>query len=556
MMEMQPQHISLGTLLHGRLFRIPQYQRAYSWQRKQRQDLFADIHRTWDKGNDTRHFMATIVGLRRERRTILTDDHQVIEIVDGQQRITTLIIMLKAIAIALDRLDVNEGKIGQEIDEMLVKSDNASLLLLQTNHDASEYFADYLRKGIHPSSGSASNLADRELLQAIEGCEQFVARWRSSSHSLLDLVALLKNRLTFVFHEIGDEALVYTVFEVLNSRGLEVSWFDRLKSMLMAIVFESDMGNKNELIEEIHQLWADIYRCVGLRIGVSSEALRFAATLRLNQRPNRLLSEEDAVELLRDQSQHEPAKVIETTKWLKSVTEAVDRLLADRRMNAVTRIAQARLVAVAIHLRSDFTQSEKLQMLRRWENVTFRIYGMYGKDARTSVGDYIRLAWRIVKEQLSADQILEGIARIGEEFPVAEAINGLRGEDCYTDWQEEIRYILYRYEEYLAREAGQIYDNEQWNRIWMSSPSSSIEHILPQSSGVEYVHRLGNLMMLPPGLNSKLGSKAPHQKAEDYNKTGLLVAQDVVGNLSDWSLRSIEDRENALLRWALEEWAD
>ena len=73
-------------------------------------------------------------------------------------------------------------------------------------------------------------------------CKAIEADWQSGGNSLEDLVSLLKNRLTFVFHDIGDEALVYTVFEVLNSRGLAVSWFDRLKSMLMAIVFESDTG--------------------------------------------------------------------------------------------------------------------------------------------------------------------------------------------------------------------------------------------------------------------------------------------------------------------------
>jgi hypothetical protein len=129
---------------------------------------------------------------------------------------------------------------------------------------------------------------------------------------------------------------VYTVFEVLNSRGLDVSWFDRLKSTLMAIVFECNTGNKGELMNEVHQLWTDIYRCVGLRLGLSTESLRFAATLRTPHPHSRPLGEEEAVELLQDQSKDEPAKVIETTRWLKDVTEAVDRLLADRRRNAVT----------------------------------------------------------------------------------------------------------------------------------------------------------------------------------------------------------------------------
>ena len=121
-----------------------------------------------------------------------------------------------------------------------------------------------------------------------------------------------------------------TVFEVLNSRGLEVSWFDRLKSMLMAVVFEAETGRSQTLIEEVHGLWAEIYRIIGLHLGLSTESLRFAATLRSDNPESRPLSEEDAVQLLFEQSQT-PSSVIETTKWIKSVTEALDKLTEDRR---------------------------------------------------------------------------------------------------------------------------------------------------------------------------------------------------------------------------------
>src|SRR4030042_1574967 len=116
MIDIQPQHVTLDQLIYGRLFRIPQYQRTYSWHRKQRQDLIEDIRRTWAAGQERSHFMATVVGLRREKRTIMTKEHQVIEVVDGQQRITTLILLLKAIVKAIDRSDPVGEKIGKELD--------------------------------------------------------------------------------------------------------------------------------------------------------------------------------------------------------------------------------------------------------------------------------------------------------------------------------------------------------------------------------------------------------------------------------------------------------
>ena len=196
--------------------------------------------------------------------------------------------------------------------------------------------------------------------------------------------------------------------------------------------------------------------------------------------------------------------------------------------------------------------------------MTFRIYGMFGKDARTAVGDYVRLAWSIARGRLSADQVLGRLSAIGAAFPITEAVSKLRATDCYTNWGEELRYFFHRYEEHLARKAGQSFDNEQWNRIWQSSAADSIEHIRPQSywrsAGLETdpndVHRLGNLLILPPRLNSKLGAKAPEEKANDYRKTGLLLVQEVAEQLAGWSWRLTIERENALLEWALREWAD
>ena len=565
MIDIQPKYVTLAQLFQDRLFRIPQYQRSYSWHRKQRKDLFADIQQVYSRGSERSHFMATVVGLRRKTETIGTTAHQFIDIVDGQQRITTLIVLLKAIAVAIDNSGTDDASVREEINNSLIKDDNATLLLLQTNHDSSDYFANYLKRGTHPSSRTAETIADRELLAAMEESEQFVTDWQMSDKSLVELVTLLKNRLTFILHEINDESLVYTVFEVLNSRGLDVSWFDRLKSMLMAVVFEHE-ANRAEHIDTVHSLWAQIYDCVGLRLGLSTESLRFAATLRTPECPSRPFGEENAAILLHNQSKDGPEQVIETTRWLKEVTKTVDNLRVSRRMNAVTRIAQARLVATAVLLRQDITDDEKDRILSLWEKVTFRIYGMFRKDARTAVGEYVRLAWRIVNESLAPSDTLKALSEIGSRFPVDEAVENLRNSNCYTYWREELRYFMQRYEEHLSREAGQNFDNEQWRRIWADTSARSIEHIRPQSwwtsrgkdSEEGKMHGLGNLLMLPPGLNSKLQDKAESKKVGDYTKTGLLVAQEVADTVSTsgWTLKTMKDRETHLLEWAKQEWAD
>lgn len=107
----QPKFLTLTDLLINRLFRIPQYQRSYSWGSKQREDMFEDI-RGLRSRPEQRHFMATVVGLNRGRKTIVTDEYSVIEVVDGQQRLTTLILLLKAIQLALKEKEAPHVKLA------------------------------------------------------------------------------------------------------------------------------------------------------------------------------------------------------------------------------------------------------------------------------------------------------------------------------------------------------------------------------------------------------------------------------------------------------------
>jgi hypothetical protein len=503
---------------------------------------------------DRTHFMATIVGLNRGRRTIVTDEYSVIEVVDGQQRLTTLIILLKAIQRAFKRSSTDYTKLATELQEILIKQDELSLILLQMNHDPNGYFAEYLRAGATSTPEVALTLADRALLNAIRECELFVERWPD----LIQLTGIVKNRLTFIFHEIDDEATVYTVFEVLNSRGLSVPWLDRLKSLLMGIAFEHGSGNKAEIIQELHGTWEGIYRTIGLRQGLSTEALRFAATLKSENQRSKALGEEDAVDSLVSQCGTDPVKTVETSRWVLRVSTAVEEFLSmTHRSRAVTRISHARLLAVAISL-SSFTPDAKEKLLMVWERISFRVFGLCRKDALTQVGEYVRLAWDCINGEISSEEAEQRLLKMGSddrEHSIEWAVESIKDTNCYEGWEEELRYLMYRYEE---EKADATFTNEQWHRIWEESASHSIEHVQSQESGAKFVHRLGNLMLLPPGLNSKLRDRKPIDKVSDYRSTGLVAASEVANTIEaqkGWGLQQVKDRESTLLDWVKRTWA-
>lgn len=253
----QPKYVTLTGLFADRVFRIPSYQRFYSWQLKQREDLFNDIRTLSKVSGDGHHFMATIVCHDTgEKASVGSTEYHVFEVVDGQQRITTLIILLRAVA---KQLTAGDDK--KEVEELLVKRDG-NLLLLQTNNANQTLFNEYLRTGKIPGRDDVKTHADRNLQAGIIESEEFVENWVGTGKGFLDLLRLIKNRLGFVVYDTEDKRSVYTVFEVLNSRGLDVDWLDKCKSALMGRAFETATTEPAQAaaIKELEAKWGNIYQ--------------------------------------------------------------------------------------------------------------------------------------------------------------------------------------------------------------------------------------------------------------------------------------------------------
>ena len=563
-MSVRPEYISLGDLFTERLFTVPKYQRMYSWKKMQRHELFCDIEDSFNKKQI--HFMSTVVILARKKRPIGINEYSEVDIVDGQQRITTLILLFKALADALSNSnskeelgfsshtnddpvqDSNEEKVAGQINKTLVISDNATILL--TNHDEKNYFKNYIRYGDVKEDKNVGTRANRELLDAISECKGTVAAWRQKGYKLIDLVAHIRNQLKFVLHTVEDEKLVYSVFEVLNSRGLSVSWLDQLKSRLMDIVFNDEKSpSRDKAVDELHMSWSRIYEIIGLRRSVDVDLLSFVATLK-NRKMKKLTDKGALLSIM--ESNNTVDDTLKTTSFVSDVAKILASIDDNAIEKAVNKTAQARMLYVAIEL-SNLTDDEKKQIFDIYKKETFRIYGLARKDARTAPGKYIQLACKIMQGGMSADEIKQKISEIGEDVTFNDVDTALRNEDCYTTWGNELKYLMYCYEKHLAFEKGQEHLSEEWEDIWKTK-YPTIEHITPQNSDKKFIHNLGNLVLLPPRINSKAKDKKPQDKHDAYKETGLLIINDVLDDLSNWNVNAVREREEKLLDWIRTAW--
>ncbi len=192
------------------------------------------------------------------------------------------------------------------------------------------------------------------------------------------------------------------------------------------------------------------------------------------------------------------------------------------------------------------------------------------------VGEYVRLATNVINKAKGAErysEIMQALREIGRDYPVSEAVKArLAQQDCYDGFEEETRYILWRYEEHLAAQAGADINKELREEIWEErNASDSIEHIFPQSpepggawdgklnKGEEpenHVHRIGNLILLPQPLNEEAKRQGFAAKKNVYAKSeGLRMVKEVIAE-KHWTQRQIEKRERKIIEWARNAWAD
>ncbi len=560
---LKPELYTLSQLLNERLFSIPEYQRAYSWEEKQIKALFSDIENVYEHKR-SEHFMATLVCLKHKEKENLgsTTEYTIYDIVDGQQRITTLLILLKAIYLKLE--DNTEDK--NELGRILVKSDKHTTPILKMNHDKHEIFSEWLRKGtINNTDDDIQRLSDRLLKNSIQLCQEFVDKWINKNNAkILDLYALLKNKLSFILHTIDDESVVYRTFEVLNFRGLPVEWLDRLKCMMMGLLYEKT-ATKSQ-IESMHKIWSSIYDELGENKEFGSMAIRYLATLK--DTTSRFLKEEDSVLYLMKKSEGKSSNAIEIARELKKYISKLKELEINNSIRFLIRIQQPRFLALCIWL-SNYTHDQKEELIAEWEKSTFKIYGLEQKDARFKVGDFIVIGRNIIKGVIKYKDAIKQIQKLSEDCNIEQAIKFLKKSNLYETWDEELKYLFYKRELYLAEKARKTkqIQKKTWNAILTSPVKDTIEHIFPKADTEHcvdsfdaekndkiYKHRLGNLLILEASKNSSLQDKKPDEKKDAYRD--LFIEREVSDLIKKkgWNKVTIKERENDLFNWIKKQW--
>lgn len=283
---------SLSLLFQNRLFRIPDYQRGYAWQQSQLVDFWDDLVNL----PDGRYHYTGLLSLKTLKRTDVdswgTDVWMVdkgfkpCHIVDGQQRLTTVIILLNEIVEFVRSFDENKGKSDENIilgDDTLAevvgkyirrhRPSNHEIITYLFGYEVDNPSAKYLRHKIfdEPFSGTVSETYYTKNLKFAKVFfrENLKALYTEENLDGINALYLkLTLRLMFNIHEIDDDYDVFVAFETMNNRGKKLTNLELLKNRLIYLTTlytddKFDELDKRDLRDKINDAWKEVYYQLG-----------------------------------------------------------------------------------------------------------------------------------------------------------------------------------------------------------------------------------------------------------------------------------------------------
>ncbi len=547
---------------NGLTYCIPRFQRDYSWDDEHWEDLWADILGTLPADGEPAHYMGYLV--------LQTADNRVFEVIDGQQRLTTLSLivlagmrLLKKLADDGNDADNNRKRLDQLRATYIGYLDPVTLTTrnkLSLNRNNDTYYRDYLvTLADHlPQRGfPASTHAMRKAFEWFERrLRENVKVAPDQGMALAQFIDTASDKLFFTVITVADELNAYKVFETLNARGVRLSATDLLKNYLFSVLARG--GEKTDEIEQLERRWEAMVGRLGqesfpdfLRMHWNSrESFARQAELFKTIR-SRIQNREAVFTLLRAMDEDIDTYLALTQPEGSQWSPACKQSASELRMFSVR---QPYPMLMAAKRRLDEAEFEAL--LRATVVIAFRYNVIGAQHTGEQERVYHAAALNLHKGEARglADVLdaLRPVYRSDEAFKADFAEKNVKTTQSRN--AKIVRYLLCK----LERQAGGIdFDPE--------SAAYTIEHVLPQSpdGGWEafsdrdletFVYRIGNMVMLESGKNKDIANQPYADKRPVLQTSGIQLTRELAGENDDWTPERVHQRQQKLAKLATAVW--
>ncbi|MBM0599633.1 DUF262 domain-containing protein [Helicobacter pylori] len=567
--------LNLDGVIEKGVFEIPSYQRGYAWQIRQLKDFWNDLEHV-SKLGDKFHYMHSLTLRELENEF----ESSAFEIIDGQQRLATSLILLGLLA-----------KITQHKDPKYY-SMNLEPILSYKYYGLSEAFRAIMGEEKDLKAFKTSFYA-KNLIDAYEFFQEKISD--TPVGTLEKMFDALIKKMLFSVVELNDNRIdPFSSFETINNRGKDLSTLELLKNRLHfvshKICDEEDLEN---LQQEINDTYTRIYHDLRFFKDDHLEgflkhfvAYYYGENSKFKERllntafdaHKKYHSSYDEYEKINDlllylsysskvwvflhmpnDKELDKELEIEITPKMRSLLDKM------RRLNALSDHAFLPLLLSLFTIQLEgkhankqpYTTKELEGLLEYLERFGFLVYGVAGKN--TAKNEWIESAFIAFQAYRYGEEniAIENLPTLEKYFfkrehsgleLLEESIHSKKNTEKWYQCGKALNYLLYEYELHHNPETTLNFD----------SSIESIEHILPQKPDQGYsakekswaknphiVHALGNLLLISKNANSSLSNKPFEEKRKAYLK-GSYSEKEVAKNAS-FGLIEIQERSEKLL---------
>ncbi|GAA9314876.1 hypothetical protein TH0335_15310 [Helicobacter pylori] len=582
--------LNLDGVIEKGVFEIPSYQRGYAWQERQLKDFWNDLEHV-SKLGDKFHYMHSLT-LREIENEF---ESSAFEIIDGQQRLATSLILLGLLARTTQNKDPKYSLTNLEpilsykyygLNEafIAIAEEEKNLEAFKTSFYAKnliDAYAFFKEKISDTPVGTLEKMFDalikKMLFSVVELNDNRIDPFSSfetinNRGKDLSTLELFKNRLHFVAHKICDgekleklqqeindtyTRIYYNIY--YNLRSFEDAHLEDFLKHFVAYYYGEKGDFKKRLLEmefNAHKRYTDNtnfndeYEKIDdllFYLSYSSKVWHFLHTL-----------DEKSIALIFDDNRK---LEMEITPKMRNLLDKM------RRLNALSDNAFLPLLLSLLTIQlvgrsaneQPYTTQELEGLLEYLERFGFLIYGVAGKN-NTAKNEWIESAFQAFKAYRDGEEntSIKNLPLLEKSFfnkhknsaleLLEESIHSKKNTEKWYQWGKALNYLLYEYELHHNPETTLNFD----------SSIESIEHILPQKPDQGYsakeknwaknphiVHALGNLLLIPKNANSSLSNKPFEEKRKEYLK-GSYSEKEVAKNAS-FGVAQIKERSEKLL---------
>lgn len=552
------QFITLNTIIgNGKSYQVPIYQRDYSWNNDDWEDLWNDIE---EIPSDKTHYLGYLV------LQPIKDGEESFWIIDGQQRLTTLSILALAITALLDKwtkenVDINDNKIRLEkITERYLGNYSLSKLnldpKLKLNRNNDDYYKSWLLKLRQPPTLSKLKPSQRLLQKAFNyffGELQKKFKNNKSGAALADyLEKIVGNGIVFTQIIVNNDLDAFKVFETLNARGVKLSTADLLKNYLFKLTHQ--LGELD--LDEAERRWKNITDTIQSNDLTTFIRHYWNSKFKLERQPTlfKAIKREintagKAFEFLND--------LEEVSSYYTAFNNPNDELWVKEEsasLKVLTLLNVSTCFSLMLSSLKNLPKGDFKIILKELSIITFR-YNLSDLNPNEAERIFSKVANDLSNKNISnakdAILALKSIYVMDDNFEQIFSTISIN-----TRRKKELaKYILVKIENQIANKN---YQPEE--------ATATIEHILPENPGStweenfppdiqdDYIYRLGNYSLLEASINNKLDNNMPFsEKLEKYKISSYKLSNEYC-NYEKFSPKEIALRQDKMSKVAKAIW--